>query len=99
MIRYGQQDITQADIDAVIDVLKSANLTQGPNIPQFEQCVQKQTGAKHEIVGIRPGERLHEQMIGTEDALYTYEYFEHFKILSAIHNWDNDPNHEKVGKI
>lgn len=47
--------------------------------------------AKHEIVGIRPGEKLHEQMIGTEDALYTYEYPEHFKILPAIHDWCNDP--------
>ena len=56
-------------------------------------------GAKHEIVGIRPGEKLHEQMIGTEDALYTYEYADHFKILPAIHNWSNDPFRIKDGKI
>jgi FlaA1/EpsC-like NDP-sugar epimerase len=37
--------------------------------------------AKQEIVGIRPGEKLHEQMIGAEDSHYTYEYPEHFKIL------------------
>lgn len=49
MIRYGQQDITQADIDAVIGVLKSVNLTQGPNIPQFEQSVTLHTGAKHAV--------------------------------------------------
>lgn len=49
MIRYGQQDITQTDIDAVIDVLKSVNLTQGPNITQFEQSVMAHTGAKHAI--------------------------------------------------
>ena len=55
-------------------------------------------GAKHEIVGIRPGEKLHEQMIGTEDALYTYEYSEHFKILPAIHNWSSDPFRIKDGK-
>ncbi len=55
-------------------------------------------GAKHEIVGIRPGEKLHEQMIGAEDALYTYEYPEHFKILPAIHNWSNDPYRIKDGK-
>ncbi|MCX5871346.1 MAG: UDP-N-acetylglucosamine 4,6-dehydratase (inverting) [Deltaproteobacteria bacterium] len=54
--------------------------------------------AKHEIVGIRPGEKLHEQMIGTEDAHYTYEYPEHFKILPAIHNWSNDSNRIKDGK-
>lgn len=47
--------------------------------------------ARHEIVGIRPGEKLHEQMIGEEDALYTYEYPEHFKILPAIHKWSEDP--------
>ncbi len=44
-------------------------------------------GAQHEIVGIRPGEKLHEQMIGPEDSPHTYEYPEHFKILPAIHNW------------
>lgn len=55
-------------------------------------------GAKHEIVGIRPGEKLHEQMIGTEDAPYTYEYTEYFKILPAIHNWSDDPYRIKNGK-
>ena len=39
--------------------------------------------AIHDIVGIRPGEKLHEQMIGSEDAPYTYEYSEHFKVLPA----------------
>ena len=47
--------------------------------------------ARHEIVGIRPGEKLHEQMIGIEDAPYTFEYPEYFKILPAIHNWSSDP--------
>lgn len=54
--------------------------------------------ASYEIIGIRPGEKLHEQMIGTEDALYTYEYPEHFKILPAIHGWSNDPERIKEGK-
>lgn len=49
MIRYGQQDITQDDIDAVTAVLKSINLTQGPNITQFEQSVMAQTDAKHAL--------------------------------------------------
>ena len=49
MIRYGQQDITQDDINAVISVLKSDNLTQGPNIPHFEQSVLKQTNAKFAV--------------------------------------------------
>jgi UDP-N-acetylglucosamine 4,6-dehydratase/5-epimerase len=53
--------------------------------------------ARQEIVGIRPGEKLHEQMIGIEDAPYTYEYDEHFKILPAIHNWSADPFRIKDG--
>jgi UDP-N-acetylglucosamine 4,6-dehydratase len=51
--------------------------------------------AKQEEVGIRPGEKLHEQMIGSEDALYTYEYPGHFKILPSINNWSNDL--ERIG--
>ena len=54
--------------------------------------------AKIEIVGIRPGEKLHEQMISAEDALYTYEYPEHFKILPVINEWSNDPARIKDGK-
>ena len=41
MIPYGKQDITQQDIDAVVDVLKSDYLTQGPQVPKFEQAMQK----------------------------------------------------------
>jgi len=48
-IHYGQQDITQSDIDAVINVLKSINLTQGPKIPQFEKLIAAHTGAKHAV--------------------------------------------------
>ena len=54
--------------------------------------------ARQEIVGIRPGEKLHEQMIGEEDSFHTYEYPEHFKILPAIHEWDRDKNRIKNGK-
>jgi UDP-N-acetylglucosamine 4,6-dehydratase (inverting) len=53
--------------------------------------------AKLEFVGIRPGEKLHEQMIGAEDAPHTYEYPAHFKILPAIHNWSADPHRIKDG--
>ncbi|MCK9389359.1 MAG: UDP-N-acetylglucosamine 4,6-dehydratase (inverting) [Sulfuritalea sp.] len=55
--------------------------------------------AKHEIVGIRPGEKLHEQMIGPEDALHTYEYAEHYKVLPAIHNWSQDPKRINGGQL
>lgn len=43
--------------------------------------------AKQKTVGIRPGEKLHEQMIGLEDSPFTYEYEEHYKILPAINDW------------
>jgi UDP-N-acetylglucosamine 4,6-dehydratase len=55
--------------------------------------------ADHEIVGIRPGEKLHEQMIGAEDSLYTYEYDDHYKILPAIHGWNNDPRRSNGGTL
>jgi UDP-N-acetylglucosamine 4,6-dehydratase (inverting) len=54
--------------------------------------------AKIEIVGIRPGEKLHEQMIGEEDSMFTYEYAEHYKILPAINNWAASPTRIKDGK-
>jgi UDP-4-amino-4,6-dideoxy-N-acetyl-beta-L-altrosamine transaminase len=59
MIRYGQQDITQADIDAVIGVLKSVNLTQGPTITQFEQSVMRHTGAQHAVAVSNATAALH----------------------------------------
>jgi len=55
--------------------------------------------ASQEIVGIRPGEKLHEQMIGIEDAPFTYEYDGHYKILPAIHDWNKDPERIGNGKI
>jgi UDP-N-acetylglucosamine 4,6-dehydratase (inverting) len=54
--------------------------------------------ARQEVVGIRPGEKLHEQMISVEDAHYTYEYPEHFKILPTINGWANCPKRIKTGK-
>ncbi len=46
---------------------------------------------KQEEIGVRPGEKIHEQMIGLEDAMYTYEYDSMFKILPSINNWSDDP--------
>lgn len=45
---------------------------------------------KHKIIGIRPGEKIHEQMIGLEDAPHTFEYDSYYKILPAIHGWSSD---------
>jgi UDP-N-acetylglucosamine 4,6-dehydratase/5-epimerase len=55
--------------------------------------------ARHEIIGIRPGEKLHEQMIAPEDAFHTYEYNDHYKILPAIHNWSRDPKRINGGSL
>ena len=48
--------------------------------------------AKHKIIGIRPGEKLHEQMVSSDDASSTYEYSNYFKILP-------NSNQDYVGKI
>ena len=53
--------------------------------------------AEHNIVGIRPGEKLHEQMIGVEDSPSTYSYPGHYKILPTINGWANDPKRIKDG--
>ena len=49
MIPYGRQDINQADIDAVVDVLKSDFLTQGPQVPLFEQNIAQKVGTRHAV--------------------------------------------------
>lgn len=73
MIPYGRQDINQADIDAVVDVLRSDFLTQGPVVPAFEAAVASHCGAQHGIavnsatsalhiaclaLGVGPGDRV-----------------------------------------
>lgn len=54
--------------------------------------------AKHEIIGIRPGEKIHEQMIGVEDSYSTYEYKDYYKILPQINDWSQDKRRIKNGK-
>ena len=49
MIPYAQQDISQADIDSVIEVLRSDFITQGPIIPSFEGSVAHYCGADHAV--------------------------------------------------
>ena len=53
--------------------------------------------ANQEIIGIRPGEKIHEEMISIHDAPYTYEYKNYFKILPSINNWNLDPNRINEG--
>ena len=54
--------------------------------------------AKFEIIGIRPGEKIHEQMIGEEDSYTTFEYNQHYKILPQINDWSKDHKRIKNGK-
>ena len=49
MIPYGRQDINQEDIDSVVDVLNSDFLTQGPQVPKFEQSLIEYTGANYAL--------------------------------------------------
>lgn len=53
--------------------------------------------AEFDIIGIRPGEKLHEQMISPEDSFSTYEYADYYKILPAINAWCDDPKRIKGG--
>ena len=66
-----------------------------PSMKVTDVALAVDSNAKQKEVGIRPGEKLHEQMIGPEDALYTYEYPGHFKILPSIHDWSLDS--ERIG--
>ncbi|MDC0580887.1 UDP-N-acetylglucosamine 4,6-dehydratase (inverting) [Amylibacter sp.] len=65
------------------------------NIMEIATAVSQETPTK--LIGIRPGEKLHEQMIGIEDAPYTFEYTEHFKILPMINDWFNSKDRIKNG--
>ena len=62
-----------------------------PSMKMTDVAIAVAPSASHDIIGIRPGEKLHEQMIGPEDAPHTYEYDNHYKVLPAIHNWSLDP--------
>lgn len=55
--------------------------------------------AEQPIIGIRPGEKIHEQMIGFEDAPFTFEYEDHYKILPAIHGWNHSKERIKDGVL
>lgn len=58
-IPYGRQDITQADIDAVAEVMKSDFLTQGPAVPKFEKAVADYCGAAHAVATNSATSALH----------------------------------------
>jgi UDP-4-amino-4,6-dideoxy-N-acetyl-beta-L-altrosamine transaminase len=63
-IPYGRQDITQADIDAVAEVLRSDFLTQGPAVTRFERAVTDRVGAKHAVAVNSATAALHIACLG-----------------------------------
>jgi UDP-4-amino-4,6-dideoxy-N-acetyl-beta-L-altrosamine transaminase len=75
MIPYGKQDITQADIDAVVNVLKSDFLTQGPQVPAFERALMDATGADYALAVNSATSALHIACLALElgqgDTLWT----------------------------
>jgi len=75
MIPYGRQDISQADIDAVVDVLTSDFLTQGPAVPRFEAALAQRTGAAHAVCANSATSALHIAVaalgLGPGDLLWT----------------------------
>lgn len=75
MIPYGKQDITQADIDSVVSVLKSSFLTQGPQVPVFENALMKATGADYALAVNSATSALHIACLalelGKDDILWT----------------------------
>ena len=75
MIPYGRQDVTQADIDAVVAVLGSDFLTQGPAVPRFEKAVSARVGAQHAVAVSTATSALHVACmalrLGPGDLLWT----------------------------
>jgi UDP-4-amino-4,6-dideoxy-N-acetyl-beta-L-altrosamine transaminase len=75
MIPYGKQDIRQDDIDAVVDVLRSDFLTQGPVVPRFESAVAARVGAAHGVATNSATSALHIAVqalgLGPGDLLWT----------------------------
>jgi UDP-N-acetylglucosamine 4,6-dehydratase len=68
-----------------------------PSIKVIDIALAVAPKAKHDIIGIRPGEKLHEQMISEEDSMFTYEYDNYYKILPSINNWSNSKIRVKNG--
>ena len=66
------------------------------NILEIAEAIRPKSNIK--IVGIRPGEKIHEQLIGTEDAEVTYEYDTYYKILPMVNNWHQDVRRIGAGK-
>ena len=75
IIPYAKQDISNADIDAVVKVLRSEMLTQGPMVPRFEEAIAKYSGSKYTIAMNSATSALHVACmaldLGSGDWLWT----------------------------
>lgn len=75
MIPYGRQEITEADIDAVVAVMRSDHLTQGAAVPAFEAAVARYCGAAHAVAANSATSALHLAClalgVGTGDRVWT----------------------------
>lgn len=75
MIPYGRQDISDADIQAVVDVLRSDYLTQGPAVPAFEKSIADYCGAQHAVAVNSATSALHIAClalgVGPNDVVWT----------------------------
>ena len=54
--------------------------------------------ANYKVIGIRTGEKLHEQMISVEESRFTYEYSNFYKVLPDLNNWSKEPRFVKGGR-
>ena len=75
MIPYGRQDIQDGDIAAVLEVLQSDFLTQGPAVPLFEEAVAQHSGARHAVAVNSATSALHIALmamdVGVGDIVWT----------------------------
>ena len=75
MIPYGRQDVRDSDIEAVVEILRSDFLTQGPTVPRFEELVARRVGATYAIAVNSATSALHIACLalelGPDDVLWT----------------------------
>ena len=69
-----------------------------PSIKIMDLAKAIRPNSKIKLIGIRPGEKIHEQMISSDESMHTYEYNDYYKILPNLYNWNKDKKRIKKGK-
>ena len=69
-----------------------------PSVKIFELAKSIAPDANFAEIGIRPGEKMHEQLISIDESRYTYEFSDYYKILSPLNNWDDSKKRKRFGK-